>query len=124
MVGRRYARLSIDLAVDCIRGNERRRIYTRDLSAGGFLYVSDSPEKPGETFPIFLDLTTEPEPLPLRALIRHSRPVPNSWRYQIGVEFVDIDEFSRSRIQKFMDRFQDLQREPKETFKPLGLERG
>lgn len=123
VIGRRFSRLTVDLAVDCLRGGERIRIYTRDLSAGGFLYIADAPEKAGDEFPVILELATEPEALTLRALIRHSRPVAGTWRHQVGVEFVGLDEFTRGKLQRFIDRFSEMQKDEREAFKPAGLDR-
>ena len=39
------------------------------------------------------------------------------------MEFSGLDEFTRQRIQKFIDRFSEIQNAPKDAFKPLGLDR-
>lgn len=122
VVGRRFARLKIDLPVDLVKAGDRRTVYTRDLSAGGFLFVADEPVPPGDGFTAFLDLATESEVLKIPSAVRHCRPIPGSWRHQVGVEFVGIDEFTRAKIQRFIERFQELQKAPKEMYHPLGLD--
>ena len=105
MEKRRYQRLPREVAVDISyidpatrEEKEVERSCSRNISALGLLVLSDQNIEIGSLVRIEFDLPESPEHVAVQAKVVRIEEIAAGKLYDIGIEFVDIDDLTLAKI--------------------------
>jgi c-di-GMP-binding flagellar brake protein YcgR len=103
---RKFARVGDTLLVSYSIGEEFAPEFTEtyDIALGGMAMLTNAEMQRDEPIAVQLELRGDAQPiLRLRGVIRWSRYDPLMQRYRTGVAFLDVDEATRTNLQRYID---------------------
>lgn len=77
--------------------------YTQDISEGGAQIITDRDYLTvGQYAELVLDFFHDPLPLNIKCIVVYAHQLRQG--YRVGLKFVDMDEFERVRLKKFLEK--------------------
>jgi c-di-GMP-binding flagellar brake protein YcgR len=80
--------------------NDQVLSFVRNISGGGVLFHSKDPVEVGTTLEMRISLPPEEKPIDVVVKVRHIKELKKLGGYNVGAEFVHIDEKDRSLIER------------------------
>jgi c-di-GMP-binding flagellar brake protein YcgR len=116
---RREFRLNRVLGAELVQGDQhtKARLYVINISCTGLKATHPTPLSTEELQRFHLELSTKEPSLELQARIAWQRELKMSGLFEVGLEFVELSEENRSRIELFIE----TERHKKEPSKTLDL---
>lgn len=116
---RREYRLNRVLGAELIQGqlHTKARLYVINISSTGLKATHPTPLSTDELQRFLLELSPKETPLELQARIAWQRELTLSGLFEVGLEFVELSESNKTRIEDFIE----AERSKKEPSKTLDL---
>jgi len=104
---RKFVRLNINVEINysIIPHEEQQETGTKNISAGGICMVSDKPLSIGDTLQLEIKLPEDPPSIQVKGKavwVKQFIATEKHESFDIGVEFINISEENRKRINKYV----------------------
>lgn len=107
---RQHPRLDLQIEVDINSEHNFYTGFTRNISEGGLFIATSQIHDLGTILDFTFTLHPDPEPIKVRGKVRWVREFnqfTDDMPCGIGIQFIDLDEPTRNRIDRFMSQLRD-----------------
>ena len=103
---RKFARVGDTLLVSYSIGDDFAPEFTEtyDIALGGMAMLTNAELNRDDPINVQIELRSDPQPvLRVRGIVRWSRYDPMLQRYRTGIAFLDVDDTTRTHLQRYID---------------------